>query len=78
MTLKRNASTEALDRLSALPDLTPVAGAPYRVVFSDGTQRTGTLDSQGHAKLTGIPAGPIDVFYGEDPRAPALASGRQA
>ncbi len=58
------------------PDLTPVAGAPYRVVFADGTQRTGTLDSQGHAKLTGIPAGHVDVFYGEDPRAPALASAR--
>ena len=56
------------------PDLTPVAGAPYRAVFADGTERTGTLDASGHAKLTGIPAGPVDVFYGEDPRAPALKS----
>lgn len=50
------------------PDLTPVAGAAYRVVFADGTVREGTLDGNGYAKLEGIPASAAQVYFGEDPR----------
>jgi type VI secretion system secreted protein VgrG len=50
--------------------LMPVPGAPYRVVFEDGTVREGKLDDKGHARLEGIPNLMAQVFYGEDPRAP--------
>jgi type VI secretion system secreted protein VgrG len=50
--------------------LMPVAGAAYRVVFDDGTVREGKLDSNGHARLEGIPNKLAQVFYGEDPAAP--------
>jgi type VI secretion system secreted protein VgrG len=48
--------------------LMPVPGAPYLVVFDDGTVREGKLDDQGHARLEGIPNLMAEVFYGEDPR----------
>ena len=48
--------------------LMPVAGAPYRVVFDDGTVREGTLDGNGHARLEGVPNQQARVYYGEDPR----------
>lgn len=50
------------------PDLTPVAGAAYRVVFADGSTREGTLDCNGYAKLEGIPSAAAQVYFGEDPR----------
>ncbi|WP_140637042.1 DUF2345 domain-containing protein, partial [Methylibium rhizosphaerae] len=50
--------------------LQPVAGAPYRVVFEDGTVREGRLDGNGHARLDGVPNQLARVYYGEDPRAP--------
>lgn len=50
------------------PDLTPVAGAAYRVVFADGTVREGKLDVNGYARLEGVPASPAHVYFGEDPR----------
>lgn len=50
--------------------LQPVAGAPYVVVFEDGTRREGKLDANGHARLEGIPNQMARVYYGEDPRAP--------
>lgn len=50
------------------PDLTPVAGAPFRAVFSDGSVAEGTLDSKGFARLENIPAGTVLVYFGEDPR----------
>lgn len=50
------------------PDLTPVAGAAYKVVFDDGTTREGKLDNNGYAKLEGIPASAAQVYFGEDPR----------
>jgi type VI secretion system secreted protein VgrG len=50
--------------------LQPVAGAPYRVVFEDGTVREGQLDADGHARLDGVPNQLARVYYGEDPRAP--------
>jgi len=54
------------------PDLTPMAGAPYRAVFADGSSRSGTLDAQGQARLEGIPSGLAEVFYGEDARPAVL------
>ena len=50
------------------PDLTPVAGGAYRAVFADGTSKNGTLDSKGFARIENIPPGPVQVYYGEDPR----------
>ncbi|SDZ48853.1 hypothetical protein [Pseudomonas sp. NFIX28] len=50
------------------PNLEPVSGAAYRVVFSDGSQAEGSLDEEGFARLEGIPPGPAQVYYGEDPR----------
>ena len=50
------------------PDLAPVAGGAYRAVFSDGTSKEGTLDGKGFARLENIPPGPVQVYYGEDPR----------
>ena len=54
------------------PDLEPLAGAPYRVVFVDGSSRSGKLDAKGYARLDGIPAGMAEVFYGDDARPAAL------
>jgi type VI secretion system secreted protein VgrG len=48
--------------------LTPVAGGAYRAVFSDGTSKDGTLDGKGFARLENIPPGPVQVYFGEDPR----------
>jgi len=58
------------------PDLAPMAGAAYRVVFADGSSRSGVLDAQGHARLEAIPAGPAELYISEDPRpaAPGAAS----
>ena len=50
--------------------LQPVAGAPYVVVFEDGSQREGVLDANGYARLEGVPNRMAEVFYGEDPRPP--------
>lgn len=50
------------------PDLTPVAGAAYRVIFADGSTREGTLDHNGYARLEGIPSSSAQVYFGEDPR----------
>lgn len=50
------------------PDLTPVAGAAYRVAFADGTVREGKLDGNGFARLEGIPSSAARVYFGEDPR----------
>ncbi|MEO5934816.1 MAG: type VI secretion system Vgr family protein, partial [Duganella sp.] len=56
-------------------DLEPVLNAPYKITFADGTSRSGTLDSKGHARLENVPPGEYHVEYGEDERpwkAPAL------
>ena len=50
--------------------LIPVPGAPYRVVFDDGSVREGTLDDNGHARLEGVRNKMARVYYGEDPRPP--------
>ncbi len=50
--------------------LQPVANAPYRLVFEDGTIKEGTLDANGYARLEGVPNQAARVYYGEDPSAP--------
>ncbi|AZN36358.1 type VI secretion system Vgr family protein [Iodobacter ciconiae] len=50
-------------------NMQPVVGAPYTVLFADGTQKQGTLDDKGHAKLEGIPTeGVQEIIYGWDSR----------
>jgi type VI secretion system secreted protein VgrG len=65
----------AMALLLHYPDLTGVAGAPYRVVFDSGEVRQGKLDKHGKATLKNVPMGYSQVYYGEttDVRAP-LAS----
>lgn len=48
-------------------DLQATAGAPYKVTFSDGTVREGTLDGKGTALLETVPPGQYSVEFGEDP-----------
>ena len=45
-----------------------VQGAPYEVTFSDGSKRSGMLDSSGRALINGVPTGIATVKYGEDAR----------
>jgi type VI secretion system secreted protein VgrG len=35
----------------------PLAGAAYKATLSDGSVRKGTLDAQGIARISGVPAG---------------------
>lgn len=51
----------------AYKDLKPVPGAPYVVLFDDGTQREGKLDDKGEAKIEN-PPGPGKAFFGYDQR----------
>ncbi|QQJ96411.1 type VI secretion system tip protein VgrG [Burkholderia ambifaria] len=48
--------------------LRPVPGAPYKVVFDNGTTLTGKLDANGHALLRDVPDGTAQAFFGEDTR----------
>ncbi|MFC7520276.1 hypothetical protein ACFQS6_08910 [Xanthomonas populi] len=52
----------------AYQDLKPVVGAPYLVLFDDGTQHEGMLDDKGQARIEN-PPGPSKVFFGYDQRA---------
>ncbi|WP_311971593.1 type VI secretion system tip protein TssI/VgrG [Pseudomonas baltica] len=45
--------------------LLPVGNAPYRVEFSDGSIKAGTLDADGFARIEGVPPGSVKVHYGE-------------
>ncbi|KVP75369.1 type VI secretion system Vgr family protein [Burkholderia ubonensis] len=49
-------------------NLKPVPGAPYKVVFDNGTTMTGKLDANGYAVLRDVPDGSAKAFFGEDPR----------
>jgi hypothetical protein len=39
----------------------PMSGAQYAVTLADGTQKKGTLDDKGYAKVEDVPPGPYDV-----------------
>ena len=47
-------------------DGTPVKGADYEVLLSDGSIRKGKLDASGKAIVSGVPAGRAKIQYGED------------
>ncbi|MBU9199949.1 type VI secretion system tip protein VgrG [Burkholderia multivorans] len=49
-------------------NLKPVPGAPYKVVFDNGTTLSGKLDANGHAVLHDVPDGTAKAFFGEDTR----------
>ena len=55
-------------------NLQPLAGYPYRVVFDDGSVRTGTLDANGHARMDGVPNKAAEVFFGESLKPYAMQS----
>ena len=60
---------QAIELSYQYDDLEPVEGAPYKVIFSDGSTREGKLDKQGFARLEGTPPLPYHVELGEDQRA---------
>ncbi len=49
-------------------NLKPVPGAPYKVLFENGTTMAGKLDANGHAVLRDVPEGTAKAFFGEDAR----------
>lgn len=51
-------------------DMQPMVGAPYEVLFADGTSIVGKLDAKGHARIENVPPGGGVVLYGEDEREP--------
>jgi len=53
--------------------LKPMAGTPYRVVFTDGTQLEGVLDANGYARHDGVPNLPAQIYFGDSQTPPALA-----
>ncbi|MBN3572410.1 type VI secretion system Vgr family protein [Vibrio neptunius] len=44
-------------------ELVPIPNVPYRAVFSDGSRLTGTLDSDGYARLNKPTDGYVEVYY---------------
>lgn len=40
----------------------PAAGQEYVIVLADGTQKTGSLDEQGHVRVEDVPPGPFKFF----------------
>jgi type VI secretion system secreted protein VgrG len=50
------------------PDLEPAVGAPYYLVFEDGTEMTGKLDDKGYARIDNPPVQEYEVWFGEDSR----------
>ncbi|KAF1012796.1 MAG: hypothetical protein GAK31_03876 [Stenotrophomonas maltophilia] len=57
----------ALDLKYAYKDLKPVVGAPFRVMFDNGSSAEGKLDDKGEARIEN-PPGPGKVFFGYDQR----------
>ncbi|TVT79902.1 type VI secretion system Vgr family protein [Acinetobacter colistiniresistens] len=47
-------------------DGSPVKGADFEVLLSDGSIRKGKLDALGKAVVSGVPAGKAKIQYGED------------
>lgn len=47
-------------------DGSPADGVEYKVVLPDGTEQSGNLDSDGKARLDGIPPGRCTVTFGGD------------
>jgi type VI secretion system secreted protein VgrG len=49
-------------------DLSPVVRAPYKITFSSGSIRQGSLDANGYALVAAVPNETYTVEYGEDAR----------
>ncbi|WPH23150.1 type VI secretion system Vgr family protein [Variovorax paradoxus] len=49
-------------------DLEPVKGAPYKLIFDNGTVIRGKLDGLGFARHDGVPDGSARIEWGEDER----------
>ena len=47
-------------------DGTPVQGADFEILLSDGSRRKGKLDEKGKAVVKAVPAGKAKIQYGED------------
>ena len=47
-------------------DGTPIKGADFEVLLSDGSRRKGKLDDKGKAVVKAVPAGRAKIQYGED------------
>ena len=47
-------------------DGSPVKGAEFEVLLSDGSRKKGKLDDKGKAFVKGVPAGRAKIQYGED------------
>ncbi|MCD9087191.1 type VI secretion system Vgr family protein [Stenotrophomonas sp. SY1] len=60
-------AARALELKYAYKDLKPVVGAPYSVLFENGTRAEGVLDEKGEATVHN-PPGPGKVFFGYDQR----------
>jgi type VI secretion system secreted protein VgrG len=62
------APTHFIELSHRYDDLEPVRGAPYKVTFSDGSQRSGKLDGSGSVRIDGVPAGAATWVLGSDER----------
>ena len=49
-------------------DGSPVQEADFKLIDSHGTEHTGQLNKEGMATVSGLPAGSISLFFGEDKR----------
>ena len=47
-------------------DGSPIKGADFEVLLSDGSRRKGKLDDKGKAVVKAVPAGRAKIQYGED------------
>jgi len=45
-------------------DDSPIANVEYTIYLPDGEERTGTLDSNGHAREDNVPPGRCQIFFG--------------
>jgi uncharacterized protein involved in type VI secretion and phage assembly/uncharacterized protein (DUF2345 family) len=59
-------------------DLQPMVGAPYKVLFDDGTSLAGKLDAKGFARIENLPTKSGVVTFGEDERDATLRHQRPA
>ena len=41
----------------------PISGKKYKLLLPDGTERSGTLDGEGHAREENVPPGPVEVDF---------------
>lgn len=52
----------------AYHDGEPVKGASFKVIFADGSTKTGVLDTEGHVRIDNAPSPTAKIILGKDPR----------